>query len=110
MSDHTRDRLLPAAVTWPKVFAGAPESKWHLIPLVPDENANLCPGSLVYECKCEAVLARYFARNLLMAASALRGTLDDGGVSVPVATGSSQGLRLEFTACHEKGNGIRGFA
>ena len=51
----------------------------------------------MYESKREAVLARYFGKNLLLAAGALSGHLIDGAVSVPVPEGSSQGLRPKFT-------------
>ena len=96
MSDQPGDRLLPVAVKWPKIFSDAPELKWHLIPRVPDQHANLPAGKLLYDCKREAIFARYFAKNLLMAASALDGVLADWGVTVPSCTSSSQGLHLKF--------------
>ncbi len=97
MSDKTGDRLLPAAVKWPKIFDTACESKWHLIPCVPDQHTNLPAGKLLYDCQREAVFARYFAKNLLMATRALKGELQDRGVAVPTCTGSSQGLCMQFT-------------
>ncbi len=51
----------------------------------------------MYESKREAVLARYFGKNLLLAAGTLSGHLIDRAVSVPVPEGSSQGLRPKFT-------------
>ncbi len=82
MSDLTRDRLLPAAVKWPKIFDSARESKWHLIPHAPDQCTNLPHKKLLYDCKHEALFARYFATNLLMSARALDGELKDRGVLV----------------------------
>ncbi len=102
MSDLTGDRLLPAAVKWPKIFNGACESKWHLILRVPDQHTNLPEEKLLYDCKCEALFARYFATNLLMAACALDGELQDRGVAVPSCTGSSQGLCPKFTRAARK--------
>ena len=91
------DRLLLAAVKWPKIFDNAPDSKWHLIPTQPNQRTNLPEDKLVYSCKREAVFARYFGQNLLLAAGTLSGDLIDGAVSVPVPEGSSQGLRPKFT-------------
>ncbi len=102
MSDLTRDRLLPAAVKWPKIFDSAHESKWHLIPRAPDQCTNLPQEKLLYDCKREALFARYFATNLLMAACALDGELQDGGVAVPRCAGSSQGLCPKFTHAARK--------
>ena len=82
---------------WPKIFDDAPDSKWHLFPAQPNQRTNLPEHKLVYDCKHEAVFARYFGQNLLLAASALSGELIDGAVSVPVPKGSSQGLRPKFT-------------
>ncbi len=85
------------AVKWPKIFKDACDSKWHLIPTQPNQRTNLPEHKLVYDCKCEAVFARYFGQNLLLAAGALSGELIDGAVSVPVPEGSSQGLHPKFT-------------
>ena len=97
MSDLGGHRLLPAAVKWLKIFDNAPISKWHLIPAQPNQCTNLPEDKFVYDSKCEAVLARYFGNNLLLAAGALSGDLIDRAVSVPVPEGSSQGLRPKFT-------------
>ncbi len=102
MSDLTGDQLLPAAVKWPKIFADAHESKWHLIPHALDQCTNLPHKKLLYNCKHEALFARYFATNLLMAAHALDGELKDGGVAVPCCDGSLQGLRPKFTRAVRK--------
>ncbi len=102
MSDLTGDRLLPAAVKWPKIFDSARESKWHLISRAPDQCTNLPQEKLLYYCKREALFARYFAMNLLMAASALDGELKDGGVTVPCCNSSLQGLRPKFTRAARK--------
>ncbi len=85
------------AVKWPKIFDNAPVSKWHLIPAQPNQHTNLPEDKFVYDSKREAVLARYFGNNLLLATGALSGDLIDGAVSVPVPKGSSQGLRPKFT-------------
>ncbi len=82
---------------WPKIFDNARTSKWYLIPTQPNQRTNLPDHKLVYDCKREAVFARYFGQNLLLAAGALSGELIDGAVSVPVPEGSSQGLRPKFT-------------
>ncbi len=87
---------------WPKIFADACESKWHLIPGSLNQCTNLPHEKLLYDCKCEALFARYFAQNLLMAAGALDGELKDGGVAVPCPDGSSQGLRPRFTCAARK--------
>ena len=97
MSDLAGDRLLPAAVKWPRIFDNAPTSKWHLIPAQPTQHTNLPGNKLVYDCKHEAVMARYFGQNLLSTTDALTGYLKDGAVSVPVPEGSSQGLHPRFT-------------
>ncbi len=97
MSDLGGDQLLPVAVKWPKIFDEARESKWHLIPASPNQCKNLPDEKLQYDCKCEALFARYFAQNLLLATGALNGEIQDGGVAVPVPEGSSQGLHPKFT-------------
>ncbi len=97
MSDLAGDRLLLAAVKWPRIFDEAPASKWHLILAELTQRTNLPGDKLVYASKREAVMARYFGQNLLSAADALTGYLQDGAVSVPVPEGSSQGLHPKFT-------------
>ncbi len=82
---------------WPKIFDNAHKSKWHLIPATPNQRTNLPQEKLLYDCKHEALFARYFAQNLLKAAGALTGELKDGCVSVPVCEGSLQELRPKFT-------------
>ncbi len=62
-----------------------------------DQHTNLPAGKLLYDCKREAVFARYLAKNLLIAASTLDGELQDRGVAVPNCTGSLQGLHPKFT-------------
>ncbi len=47
-------------------------------------------------------MARYFGQNLLSAADALTGYLQDRAVSVPVPKGSSQGLHPKFTIAASK--------
>ncbi len=98
MSDLGGDRLLPAAVKWPRIFEEARESKWHLIPASPNQRKNLPDEKLLYDCKRKALFARYFAQNLLLAAGALNGEVQDGNVAVPIPKGSSQGLRPKFTS------------
>ncbi len=39
---------------------------------------------------------RYFCRNLLLATEKLSGAMEDGAFSVPVPTGSSQGLHPQL--------------
>ncbi len=87
---------------WPKIFDDAPASKWHLIPDQPNQCTNLPDDKLVYDCKHEAVMARYFGQNLPLAADALTGYLKDGAVSVPCPKGSSQGLHPRFTLVARK--------
>ncbi len=97
MSDLGGDRLLPVAVKWLKIFDDAHMSKWHLIPAQPNQRKNLPDHKLVYDGKREAVFARYFGQNLLLATGALLGELIDRAVSVPVPKGSLQGLHPRFT-------------
>ena len=69
---------------------------------MPDQRTNLPQEKLLYDYKCEALFARYFAMNLLMATCTLDGELQDGGVTVPSCTGSSQGLCPKFTCAARK--------
>ncbi len=57
---------------------------------------------LLYDCKHEAVFARYFSKNLLMAAHTLDSELQDRGVAVPSCTSSSQGLHPNFRCAVRK--------
>ncbi len=102
MSDLPRDRLLPAAVKWPRICDETPPTKWHLIPGQPNKHDNILGDKLAYASKWEALMARYFGQNLLSATGALTGYLEDGAVSVPVPAGSSQGLRHKFTTAARK--------
>ena len=70
---------------------------WQVIPSAMADEVNLTGSDFEFSSEKEAVLARYFCKNVMETVGSLAGVLQDGIWEVPVTMDCSQGLRRELT-------------